>query len=75
VLEWAIKPHADRAVHELSRAREVILLVIEADEYTHVDHVVGLFDDDLARAMLVEGERHAKLELTDVSLAEGDRPT
>ena len=41
----------------------------------HEGHLVRLFGDDLARAMLSDGERHAKLELTDVSLAKGDRPT
>jgi hypothetical protein len=50
-------------------------LLIDADEDTHEDHVVGLLDDDLTRAMLVDGERHAKLELTEVPLPEGDRPT
>jgi hypothetical protein len=50
-------------------------LLIDADGDTHEDDVVGLLEHDLARAILIEGERHAKLEPTDVSLAEGGCPT
>lgn len=71
-LEWAIKPGADWTVHVLSRGREVVRFLVDANDDAHEDHVVGLLKDDLAGVLAVpEAERHAKLEFTDVSLAEG----
>jgi hypothetical protein len=74
-----IQPHAYRAVHVLAAAWPHVVLVfvvfiLVAHQDANVYLVVSLVDDDLADALrLAEVERHPKLELGDIALAEPER--
>jgi hypothetical protein len=77
--EWVLEPDADRTVEVLAalwhRLLVIVVVVIvgTAEEYSNVNLVLSLIDDNVAHPILVAAECDAKLELADIPLSEAER--